>query len=295
MSRCNRWERRWLRGHVIFDSQEFYDAQTQIVLAGDWHANLDWALHAVRAAHETGARLILHVGDFGYWPRHIRGRRYLTAVNELCELLNMDILVNAGNHEDHDAWFPQQTTYPRIRLLTRVSRARIGGRTFVVMIGAASIDKALRTEGENWFRSEMPTRYDVELASRGERCEVLVTHESPLSGVPSVVMARTLNPLKLTEDVQAYSNEGAARVQELADAVQPLIHVHGHWHTPEKQGFAERGDRRAHEVISLGMDGQRMNLVLLQLTDLSWKPVDVEPLRNLRASPEENFPPPLRS
>ena len=43
----------------------------RIMVAGDWHGNETYALEALKHAHEAGAEVIIHVGDFGAW-RDIR-------------------------------------------------------------------------------------------------------------------------------------------------------------------------------------------------------------------------------
>lgn len=43
---------------------------TRIALAGDWHGNTRWALHALEAAARQGCDTVVHLGDFGLWPGH---------------------------------------------------------------------------------------------------------------------------------------------------------------------------------------------------------------------------------
>jgi hypothetical protein len=54
----------------------------RVALAGHWHGNLWWAERALPTVHEVGARVVVQLGDFGYW----RGgdpatRKYLFRLN----------------------------------------------------------------------------------------------------------------------------------------------------------------------------------------------------------------------
>ncbi|MHA3723742.1 metallophosphoesterase family protein [Leucobacter sp. HY1910] len=249
----------------------------RVVIAGDWHARRPWMEAALLAASRTGAKHVLHVGDFGYWPGFRAGPRYLARANELCAMLGLELVILAGNHEDHDRWDPGQRDYPTMRLLPRAGSLTLGGRRLTWMQGAASIDRAHRREGHDWFAAELPTDADVSTARQETvgLADILLTHEAPLVATPSVVQARLRNPLGLPESVRAYAHQGATLVQELADAVQPRLHFHGHWHMPERQHFDETPGRRAHEVISLGMDYQPGNLMLLDTAALTAEPVTV--------------------
>lgn len=143
------------------------------------------------------------------------------------------------------------------------------------MAGAASVDHDLRVEGESWFREEMPTAGDVQDASQAGECDVLITHDAPLIATTQVALARARNPMNLTRETLDYSLRSAEHVQNLADAVHPLLHVHGHWHMPGSQRFPEAGERRAHELLSLGMNRQRLNVVTLDLQTLKWSELSV--------------------
>nr|RZI36840.1 hypothetical protein BJQ95_00719 [Cryobacterium sp. SO1] len=59
--------------------------ETHVVIAGDWHANIDWIGKAIPsiARDAPAATTILHVGDFGIWAG-ARGRKYLDAVDFWC-------------------------------------------------------------------------------------------------------------------------------------------------------------------------------------------------------------------
>lgn len=251
------------------------DSVGQVALAGDWHVDARWAVDAIAAARKAGTAVIFQVGDFGWWPRDPLGRKYLREVNAACEQHEVDLSVLGGNHEDWEMWSSEQTTYPAITLLPRAGRMSIGVRTVAWMAGAASVNREYCTEGLDWFPQELPTPLDVSVASEGGMADILLTHEAPLVATNGVALGRVKNPYGLNEEIRTYSLAGAALVQEAADRIQPLLHAHGHWHLPESQIISESEGAREHTVLSLGMNGQRQNVVLLNLKSLSWEPVAV--------------------
>ena len=67
----------------------------RITIAGDWHGNETYALEALKHAHEAGAGVIVHVGDFGAW-RDIRCR-YDRTVGRMVPYL-------IGDHVSKPSW-----------------------------------------------------------------------------------------------------------------------------------------------------------------------------------------------
>lgn len=265
----------WESGPCVNSVMDALKHEAVVGIAGDWHANLDWALEALNAAHHAGITRILHVGDFGWWPRDRQGVRYLSAINLRCMKLGIHLYPIAGNHEDWERWDTAQSELPHIHLLPRTGLANVGGRAVAWLSGAASIDRDYRTQGVDWFAEELPTEEDVQSISAVGDVDVLLTHEAPLIATTNVALGRINNPLGIPKHLREYSHIGAQRVQRVSEALNPELHAHGHWHTPETQDFSEVGSRCAHTVLSLGMDGQPLNLIKLHLASLKWSPIRV--------------------
>lgn len=260
---------------IVSAAIETLRSEEEVGIAGDWHMNLKWALEALSAAHRAGITHILHVGDFGWWPRDRRGVNYLSSLNQRCIALGIHLYPLAGNHEDWETWDTAQPELTHIHLLSRTGLINVGGRAVAWMSGAASIDRDYRTRGVDWFPEELPTEADVQNISAVGDVDVLLTHEAPLIATTNVALGRINNPLGVPQHLREYSHVGAQRVQRVSEALNPELHAHGHWHTPESQQFAEAGSRCAHTVLSLGMDGQPMNLVRLRMSSLKWSPISV--------------------
>ncbi len=130
-------------------------------------------------------------GDFGYLFNG--GTREELALREL-SFRPYTILFVDGNHEN----FNLMASYPpvswkggmarRIRRnvyhLMRGQVFELEGHTIFTMGGGYSIDHSRRYEGVDWWRAEMPSREEYELARKNlERCDrnvdYVVTHAAP--------------------------------------------------------------------------------------------------------------------
>jgi hypothetical protein len=78
------------------------EAETHLVVAGDWHGNVDWVGKAIPSI-DSGTqevKTILHVGDFGIWTG-VRGRKFLGAADFSCKRAGISrLLVTLVNYED---------------------------------------------------------------------------------------------------------------------------------------------------------------------------------------------------
>ena len=250
--------------------------ETQVVVIGDWHGNINWAGKAIPAiARETtGVKTILHVGDFGIW-RDMRGRKFLDAVDFWCERAGISrVLVTPGNHEDW-AWLDSEfNSHPDkpvslstvVQVLPRGYRFEIGNRTFVSFGGAASVDFERRREGIDWFPSELPTEADVAHAVAGGHADVLLTHETIDGGTPAAEGILRNNPLGFSRKALSYSRRSREIVTLAWRGLEPHLLIHGHLHVADEITLSS-----GQQVVSLGRDDRPRNMVLLELSDLSWR------------------------
>ena len=254
-------------------------SETRVVVAGDWHANIDWVGQAIpsiaREAEEV--RTILHTGDFGVWA-DTHGRKYLDAVDFWCEKAGISrVLVTPGNHEDWgwlDRKFNSQPGTPValssvVEVLPRGYRFQIGHKTFASFGGAASVDFESRLEGVSWFPAELPTEHDVADAINGGPTDVLLTHETIDGGTPASEAVLRSNPLGWSPAALAYSSRSRALVTEAWAGIAPKLLFHGHMHAADAITLPS-----GQQVTSLGRDGQAKNLALLELSTLEWRWLD---------------------
>lgn len=222
----------------------------RLAIAGDWHGATFQARRALRAAHADGAELVLHTGDFGIWPG-IGGDRYLAELGDVLDELNLDLWFVDGNHECHDhldnlpidSVTGRRPVTDRITHLPRGYRHIFGDHTWLFLGGAASVDRAWRMPGRDWWWQELITDVDVERCIAGGPADVMVCHDAPYS-------APTLR--------KAYSGQYAGAGSwpvadlELSDANQRRVELVMH-ETETKHLFHGHHHRRYSEQLTGGL------------------------------------------
>lgn len=176
-----------------------------------------------------------------------------------------------GNHEDSARLDARWATTPgnplqltqHVGVLPRGYRWTLGGRSFVSLGVAASIDFEYRRHGQTCWPTEIPTPEDVAAVVTGGYADVILTHDAPRPGTPAGQSARAQCPRSGSR--WSHTAVYAAVVAERISYEEfPRLLVHGHYPARDE---AVGPDGR--EVISLGADLQAGNVVLPDLNDLS--------------------------
>ena len=134
-----------------------------VVVAGDWHGNINFALGAIKQAHSMGTSTILHVGDFGYFrPSALNGLEHLLL------FLGITIYWIDGNHENHDLLSTLARdedglaqTGQNMYHIKRGTVFEVDGVKWLGLGGAASVDRQWRTEGLDWWPGELISNQEV--------------------------------------------------------------------------------------------------------------------------------------
>lgn len=242
-----------------------------VMIAGDWHGNVKWAVHVVEMAAKLlrGEEhpLILQLGDFGIWPG-LAGANYISQLERACSEHKVSIEFLDGNHEDFtqvSRFDPVQDQYRWITHLPRGWRWNWHGRTWLALGGAVSLDRAVRTEGRSWWpEEEIITQQAADVIARGP-ADVMITHDCP-SGV-----LHTFPPPPSFWDLrdQARSDQHRERLQNVVSAVQPGWLMHGHLHRAY-QRIADLGYGPV-EVTGLDCDdGDGPNWAVLDVKLMKW-------------------------
>jgi hypothetical protein len=248
----------------------------RIVVAGDWHGNEDWAVSVIRRVPRLLAgesqRLILHLGDFGIWPDR-DGKVYLDRVSGALAEAEAELWFVDGNHEDFsqlgkldenpgpDGRVP---VVPRVMHLPRGYRWNWHGRSWLACGGAVSLDRAVRTEGVDWWpQEEITTEQEVAISASGH-ADVMACHDCP-SGVAHTFAHPP--PEWAAEDL-ARNDAHRRRLQRIVDAVMPAYLMHGHLHRAYRRtvdfGY---GPVR---VTGLDADNRLRNFAALDVTTMQW-------------------------
>jgi hypothetical protein len=198
----------------------------------------------------TGNDTLIICGDFGYLMRNTPAE--LQFLDEL-EKKPYTICFCDGNHEN----FPAIFAYPcedwnggkihRIRKniihLMRGQIFTIEEKTFFVMGGAYSLDRASRTEGLTWWKEELPTDAEYKEASANlgryhNRVDYVITHTAPTRIIYWMRKAPDPHDAPLTGFLEWVMYEVAYRQW-----------FFGHWHLDET--FDEKHRALLNDVVSL--------------------------------------------
>lgn len=238
----------------------------RVAVCGDWHGNVGWARMLSRALPYLApdVRTMLHLGDWWMTPAETDDIFADTDIER--------IYVTLGNHEPWNEIRPLLDEHPgaavRVSKLTwllpRPARLTIGGRCLLSLGGAASVDRASRTEGLTWWPDEAITDAHVAAAIAGGPADLMLTHEPP-AGTPVRPVQKILrsNPHNFPQAALDASSASRARIGEVWDTVRPELLMHGHMHVAGG-GRTEDGRR----VASFGRDAHEGNLGFLDMDTL---------------------------
>lgn len=202
----------------------------RLAIAGDWHANADWAEQAIAHAAQERADAIVHLGDYGYqFTAGFRNRVELALAAAHLSLYFVD-----GNHEN----FPVLNRFPvqpsglrrvsqRVFHLPRGYRWEWAGLRFLAVGGAYSVDRKWREPGLSWWPEEEIRDDDVARAVKGGTVDVLVSHDCP-QGVDIPGLDESANLFDPVELLRA--NGHRHQLNRVASATRPSWIWHGHYH-----------------------------------------------------------------
>lgn len=220
---------------------------TRLMLLGDTHHDLDWALKIATTARRLRADAVVQVGDFGYFPGTDFGDEFLNG-----------LLTALRDNPDLPPWYILDGNHDNVLALTALPRNKHGfgvvseklfyiprahhwtwsGVTFTGLGGAVSIDRANRVEGYNWWNEETISYAQACTAIDAGPADILFTHDSthdaPL-------------PEHYKSDIASHGHR--TTVSAVAAAVQPKLHVHGHYH------FGHTTPTASGQLVGLGMNG----------------------------------------
>jgi len=257
-----------------------------IGLVGDLEGDRDWAVSRLRALGERGdVEVACQLGDlrFGMGEHH---RDYLAAIEAVCAEHDLRLLCIGGNHENW-ARLDRMWAQPRwqdddgnpkpidvsdhVTMLPRGHRWELGGRSFVALGGAPSVNRHLLTEGTDWWPSEVILDEHVATMIAGGHAEVMLTHDSPGPPYCTAPVADVMrnNPNDWPDSILAYAEEGIDKVTRAVLGVQPLLLAHGHFHVAGEAVVRLPGSAQDTTVWSLAANQDPGNVRLLDLDTLT--------------------------
>ena len=205
---------------------------------GDVHGHWDEIIEAApNLSHALIGSTLIQVGDFGIgFGPHSDEARLLNKLNDALVKYNINLLVIRGNHDD-PSYFTNNQIRSNIRLLADYTVEEIGGKTYLFVGGALSIDRELRLEGHSWWSDEgIKELSDDEWNSIAGKFDVVITHTAPSIAPPvlressiAVKMASLHDPL-LVEDVRKENEKMNDLYNRVVEFQTPSQWYYGHFH-----------------------------------------------------------------
>lgn len=252
----------------------------RILMVGDLHGNWPWVLtRLLPHIDEVCPDLIVQVGDFGYWPHMVWGRKWIRLWTSALAERDLHLWWIDGNHEDFDSLLKRpidertgrRPLSERVHHLPRGHRWAWKGLEWVALGGAVSVDRWSRTAGSDWFPQEAVTEADVLRACEGGPAHVVVAHDSPW-GAPR--LGKRLQQDRPPEerdtwwpgDMLLRSDLNQQALRGVLDAVEPAVWFHGHHHTrivdqigsTRLEGLACDQNGVTDVTVIVGPDGRRL-------------------------------------
>ncbi len=241
---------------------------SRVAVAGDWHADTEYALAAIEHAAKRNATVLLHLGDFGY---NFTGH-YLDSLDQALDRCGIVLGFVDGNHENFDrllSWPVDDDGLRHLRgrivHLPRGFRWQWAQTRCLALGGAYSIDRILRKPGQSWWEQEWITAQQARDAAATGPADVMFCHDCPAGiTVPGAARDRFGFPAKELRRSELYR----ARLRSVVDAVRPARLWHGHFH--HRYQAVLRGDGYRSVIDGLGKNGNPIdnNMVVVNLVDL---------------------------
>jgi hypothetical protein len=209
----------------FFTLEVFFMARFGIV--GDIHGSVGYMESLSEKAREDGLQFLIQVGDFGIYPfilptlyqREFQVPIYFidgnhenfTLLNGIAEPVDGDIVPIMEN----------------LNYVKRGSVLEICGSKFAFLGGAASVDKAWRTPGVDWFEEEIPTDEEMNRLRGVTDVDYFITHTPPTSVIERNFDPKTLLYFNLPMN---WKDSTAVRLDDLWDSMNfPKLYC-GHMH-----------------------------------------------------------------
>ena len=158
---------------------------------------------------------------------------------------------------------------PRIFWLPRGCRWEWYGRTWLALGGGVSLDRAIRTEGRDWWPQEEITPGQERDVITAGHADVVVAHD-----VPSGVVHSFPPPPSFWADRDLARNDRhRERLLDIASETRPVYWIHGHLHLDyERLCHFDWGEVRVTGLDRDGVEDESANWGILDVRTMDWDP-----------------------
>lgn len=258
----------------------------KIMLLGDMHGDYGVIEQRVIEAAELGVP-IFQLGDFGYWRNTSKGNEFHNKIIALLALHKVDLFFLRGNHEftkGHEVsdvgtvaglldlkvnYGNSFHTFPNSEYLHYIIDGKpweMGGKTFVAVGGAHSIDYRQRTRYVSWWPEEDVSEevLDDILRSKAQypKVDYFLSHET----IEHNYIYEILNPHPIGKS--AWSRRV---LKEIVYELQPGQLFHGHWHHHYSTTVSIRNGKPLQIVgLAENLSDKRYHRIFLNIQTGRW-------------------------
>ena len=263
-----------------------YSAVVIIGLIGDLEGDREWAVGVLRTLGERGdIRVACQLGDLRFGMGDDPDG-YLDAIEAICSEVDLRLLCINGNHEnwarldelwahpshqDEEGNLEPLEVSAHVTLIPRGHRWELGGRSFVALGGAPSVNRLLLTEGVSWWPSEVIRDEHVNATIAQGYADVMLTHDSPPPPFCTDPVADVIesNPWGWPDVILREADEDTAQVARAVLGVRPRLLAHGHFHVAGEATVRLPGAEHDTTIWSLGANQDPANIRLLDVETLA--------------------------
>ncbi len=177
---------------------------------------------------KSTADVVFQVGDFGFFPKlwgsrldplpgRLRRESAPPGASEVVYFID-------GNHDDIPSLQAGLFSHPSFSYCPRPTLLTFGATRILLMGGGVSLDRRRRTEGVDWFPSEVPSTQEMLAFQDRLLCgvDIVVTHEMPTSVVDKVFDG-FYHDTPVGRDLEAI-------LQSVPSGLRPKYWISGHYH-----------------------------------------------------------------
>lgn len=231
-----------------FDCDEYCGDDQMIYFTGDIHGDPSRIINAYESGKIVDNDIVIILGDagFNYYHNHKWGFKKDEKVKQKVKDLPITILCVRGNHEkrpSHISTYKEveafnsiaywEEQFPNLYFLKDGCEYELGGRKFLILGGAYSVDKWFRLEnGWNWFIDEQLSEEEREeiwnkLYNSEKSLDIILSHTCPLKYEPYDKFLPTINQSLVDKSMERWLNK-------IEDTFNYNYWLFGHYHDDRK-------------------------------------------------------------